>query len=665
VAGIQQVTSTKLDDQCFIEATIYHHRVKILVDSGAAHSCVANSFLKQLKARYKSLRKDQHVNLIGANGRPLSIIGTVELPIGIGDTTLMHTFFVVRDLYLKVLIGFNFLRENGAQIDVPGRTISFNDHTAITTLFTKHDTILALRESIIIPPFSEANVPLKIIGPYHGQTSIIQPLPTVGRLNIAVARAVVKPTGSVAVTNILNPTHKFIRLRRNTQVAFISPLDPCEYAIMPITSAPHVGMELVEPATHEIHEQTVKDLKVNINREELTDEQYRQLCELLHVNQKVFSRSIFDLPGTHLIEAELDTGDAKPIYKKQYKLPPAAMEEVNRQIKELLDAGLMEPSDSPWSSSAIIVLKRDGKSHRMCIDFRHINKVLRPTFQETLTLEQITFRLGTGSSSWFSQCDLRSGYYQIPIRKQDRCKTAVSTNDYHVQYTRLPFGIHLSGHLFNRLMSIVLRACRHSCAYVDDIITFSNSFPEHLTHLQDLFDRLRQARLKLHPAKSFFAMRKINYLGHTISEKGIEPDRSKVEVLRHVKAPTNQKELRSFLGAIGFFRRFVLHYSHKIAIFRPLLVKNAKWVWTPDHEKAFQDLKERLVQSPILRFPDFSKPMYLHTDASLRAISYCLMQREGGTTGPFYVISYGGRLLRKFECSWPISHLESLQLYLA
>jgi hypothetical protein len=267
---------------------------------------------------------------------------------------------------------------------------------------------------------------------------------------------------TVAVTNILNLTHKFIRLRRNTQVAFITPLDPCEYAIMPITSAPHVGMELVEPATLEIHEQTVKGLKVNINREELTYEKYMQVCELLHVNQKVFSRSIFDLPGTHSIEAELDSGDAKPIYKKQYKIPPAAVEEVNRQIKELLDAGLMEPSESPWSSSAIIVLKRDGKSHRMCID-RHINKVLRPTFQETLTLKQITFRLGTGSSSWFSQCDLRSGYCQIPIRKQDRCKTAVSTNDYHVQYSRLPFGIHLSGHLFDRLMSLVLRACSHSC----------------------------------------------------------------------------------------------------------------------------------------------------------------------------------------------------------
>jgi hypothetical protein len=275
VAGIQQVTSTKLDDQCLAHAHI----------------------------------------------------------------------LVVRDLYLNVLIAFNFLRKNGAQIDVPGRTISFYDHTALTILFTKHDTILALRESIIIPPFTEANVPLKIIGPYHGQTSIIQPLPTVGRLNIAVARAVVKSTGSVAVTNILNPTHKFIRLRRNTQVAFISLLDPCEYAMMPITSAPHAGMEIVEPATHEIHEQTVKDLQVNVNREELTDE-----------------HSILDLPGTLLIEAELDTGDAKPIYKKQYTLPPAAMGEVNRQIKELLGAGLMEPSDLPWSSSAIIVQNEMGKA---------------------------------------------------------------------------------------------------------------------------------------------------------------------------------------------------------------------------------------------------------------------------------------------------------------
>jgi hypothetical protein len=132
-------------------------------------------------------------------------------------------------------------------------------------------------------------------------------------------------------------------------------------------------------------------------------------------------------------------------------------------------------------------------------------------------------------------------YYQIQTRKQDRRKITVSANDYHVQYTHLALGVHLSGRLRYRLMSFILRACCHSCAFVDDIITFSNSFPEHLTHLQDLFDHLCQAWLNLPPSKSFFAMRKISYLGLTISKKGIEPDRSKVEILRHVKTPTNQK----------------------------------------------------------------------------------------------------------------------------
>jgi hypothetical protein len=497
------LASTKFDDHSFLEITVHHRRLRALLDTGAAHSCVANSVLKQLGVRYKALNKDAQISLIDANGKPLGVIGTVELPIGVGDVTLTHTFYVVRGLYLKALLGFDFLRENAAQIDIPNRTVFFNGQTAATTLFKGYDATLALRDSVIIPPFSEANVPLKIIGPYRCQTSIIQPLPTICLRNIAVARAVVQPTNSITTTNILNPSPRYVRLRRNTKIGFISPLDQEEYLVGAATSH-DVGMDLVEAATHEIHEQTVKELEVNIKRDDLTDEQYRQLCQLVHVNQKVFSRSIFDLPGTHLVEAELDTGDAKPIYTKQYKLPPAAMQEVNKQIKELLDAGLMEESNSPWASSAILVSKRDGKSQRLCIDFRNINKVLKPTFQQTLTLEEITFMLGEGRHLGSLSVTFAQGIIRSLSGKKIGGKQLFPTPEYHVQYTRLPFGIHLSGNLFNRLMSIVLRSCRHSCAYVDDIITFSDSFPEHISHLQDLFDRLRRARLKLRPSKCFF-----------------------------------------------------------------------------------------------------------------------------------------------------------------
>jgi predicted aspartyl protease len=106
------LASTKFDDHSFLEITVHHRRLRALLDTGAAHSCVANSVLKQLGVRYKALNKDAQVSLIDANGKPLGVISTVELPIGVGDVTLTHTFYVVRGLYLKALLVFDFLREN-------------------------------------------------------------------------------------------------------------------------------------------------------------------------------------------------------------------------------------------------------------------------------------------------------------------------------------------------------------------------------------------------------------------------------------------------------------------------------------------------------------------------------------------------------------------------
>jgi hypothetical protein len=207
--------------------------------------------LKQLGIRYKGLNKNEQIGLIDANGKPLGVIGTVELPIGVGDVTLTHTFYVVRGLYLKALLGFDFLRENAAQIDTPNRRVVFNGQTAATTLFKGHDATLALGDSVIIPPFSEANVTLKFIGPYRCQTSIVQPLPSICLRNIAVARAVVQPTNSITTTSILNPSSKYVRFRRNTKIGFISPLDREEYQVGAATSH-DVEMDLVEASTHKI-----------------------------------------------------------------------------------------------------------------------------------------------------------------------------------------------------------------------------------------------------------------------------------------------------------------------------------------------------------------------------------------------------------------------------
>lgn len=227
---------------------------------------------------------------------------------------------------------------------------------------------------------------------------------------------------------------------------------------------------------------------------------------------------------------------------------------------------------------------------RFCVDYRRLNSVTEPECFPLPRLEDVFDTIGNSKAKIFSVLDLRSGFWQIPLDPETKHKTAFVTHHGIFQFKRLQ-GLN---------WKFVL-------VYVDDILLFSDTFENHLHHLQLLFDRLRSANLKLKPSKCKFALQKVNYLGHIISKDEIEVNPEKIAVVKFFPKPKNQKQVRSFLGLCNYYRRFILGYSKITNPLNQLLHKNKPFKWTSECTTAFEKLKDALFSPPILALPDTNR----------------------------------------------------------
>ena len=229
----------------------------------------------------------------------------------------------------------------------------------------------------------------------------------------------------------------------------------------------------------------------------------------------------------------------------------------------MLSQGIITASNSPWASPVVLVKKKDG-STRFCVDYRKLNWVTRKDSYPLPRIDDILDKLH--GTAYFSTLDLMSGYWQCQLTPVAKEKTAFITFGGLYEFEVMPFGLSNAPSTFQRLMETTLRDLNwKSCLiYLDDVIVFSHTFEEYLYHLAQVFDRLREANLRLKPSKCSFGRQEVNYLGHVISANGILPDPSKIELVRNFPQPKTVRQVRSFLGLANYYRRFVQDFS-KIA----------------------------------------------------------------------------------------------------
>ncbi|KAL6417766.1 hypothetical protein ACFW04_014363 [Cataglyphis niger] len=401
------------------------------------------------------------------------------------------------------------------------------------------------------------------------------------------------------------------------------------------------------------------------------------LLRLSHLNEEESShvsrlidrhQDLFHLPGsklgfTSVIKHKIATSDEQPINTKQYRFPPVHKEEIEKQIKELLENDVIKPSESPYNSPLWIVPKKaDSKGNkrwRMVIDYRALNE---KTIGDAYPLPNITEILDQlGSAKYFSVFDLASGFHQIPMHESHAGKTAFSTPHGHYEFNRMPFGLKNAPATFQRLMDQVLSGLQGNelFVYLDDIVLYASSLKEHEVKFNKLAERLKKANLKLQPDKCEFLRKEVGYLGHIISDQGVKPDPAKIQAVKEFPTPRNAKNIKQFLGLAGYYRRFIPNFSKTARPLTNLLKKEEPFVWKKEQESAFVQLREALCTEPILQYPDFTKPFVVTTDASGHAIGGILSQ---GPIGKDLPISYTSRLLNAAEKNYSTIEKELLAI---
>lgn len=417
-------------------------------------------------------------------------------------------------------------------------------------------------------------------------------------------------------------------------------------------------------------DKTLEDLGVTLPSDTLSESECSEVKDFLEKWKHIFSSGFTDLGCTELVEHTIELSDPNPFKEAYRRIPPGMFEEVREHLQEMLKAGAIRESRSPFSSNVVLVRKKD-KSLRFCIDFRKLNN---RTVKDAYALPRIEETIDClAGSKYFTKLDLRSGYWQVPIKESDKAKTAFSVGPLgFFECNRMAFGLTNAPATFQRLMErcmgeLHLKDC---LIYLDDIIIFSDSLEEHFKRLEGVFRRLEAGRLKLKGSKCEFFRTEVKYLGHIVSQRGIETDSDKLKALKEWPIPSSVKELRSFLGFAGYYRRFVPGFSQISKPLNDLLVGHptnkgkssktaAPWHWGESQQGAFDILISKLSSPPVLAYADYSKPFILHVDASATGLGAVLYQELDGKKR---VISYASRGLRANERNYPVHKLEFLAL---
>lgn len=614
---------------------------KALLDSGCDLSVLSSRILPGLS--YQACSKE----LRAANSTPVPILGSAVVAFDIAGET-MEFDFLVSDAVEEIIFGADWLSQNECLWNFTTSTLRVNtssgprDVPLVRSARSSCIRRLYAKEPVELPPYCQKDVPVSSVWttmPPSSMDWLVEP--TVLRAGVMLARTLLSPNGEEAYVRAINcgPT---------TQLMLSGELMSVAEAV---TADRVVPNDEQDNATFE-HVQCLIDALPA----ELTDEQQQRATKFIRSYANVFSKSSTDLGRNGLLPHRINTGAHSPVKQPLRRQPYAHLQEIERNVQELLSADVIEPSMSPWSSNVLLVKKKDG-SLRFCVDYRQLNSV---TIKDSYPLPRIDSCLESiGGACLFSTIDLRSGYWQTTLHPDDADKTAFVTRSGQYRFKVLAMGLTNAPGQFQRLMDLILaglvwEAC---LIYLDDVIVFSSTFDQHLERLAAVFSRLAKANLKLKASKCQLFQSEVHFLGHVVSKEGISADPEKIRTVANWPQPTNLTELRSFIGLCSYYRKFISGFADIAQPLNALTCKGVPFTWNEEQEQAFRALKDRLITAPVLVSPQDDGEFVLDTDASLTGLGAVLHQRQGDKLG---VIAYASRMLTKAERNYTTTRRELL-----
>ena len=652
----------------YIPIRVFGIDTEALVDTGSSVSVLCPKLFDKISDSERPVVSPSERHLRMANGDMSLPKGNAIFDMTIQGTSLSHKM-TIAEIEVPVILGYDFLFEHDCSISVKDSCLRLGNKDikchlqsqSVNTVFK-----ISLAESLTVPPGMEMMVKGKI-DDEHGLLSHESDLvvesktdSVLAKQGILVAKSLVNARNGCIPLRVINLNSEPQALHINTVAATAEPVvsvtsieghDPSHCDLDPDNVR---SVTEFDPEELPAHLKIVWDASVT----NLNDEQKRAFFNLLLKHQSVFAKSKYDLGRTDLVEHEIFTGDNRPIKQAARRLPLNKREEAEKQVKEMLENGIIEPSTSPWSSPIVLVKKKDN-STRFCVDYRALNSVTR---KDSYPLPRIQDCLDAlGGTHWFSSIDLQSGYWQVSMDAHDAPKTAFACSSGLYQFRVLPFGVCNGVPTFQRLMDYVLSGLSWKICllYLDDVIVFSKTFDEHVQNLDLVLTRLKASGLKASSRKCHFFRPEVHFLGHVVSKNGVSTDESKTQCVRDWPQPRNVKEVRQFMGLCAYYRRFIHQFAKIARPLHQLTEKNKPFVWTNDCQSAFVELKKLLTTSPVLAYPVVGLPYVLETDASGESLGSILSQVQDGEER---VICYHSRTFTKAERNYCVTRKELLAI---
>ena len=675
---------------------INHIRLHSLIDTGASATCISLTALRRIpNVRYVDTTSRSF--LLADGVVPLAIRGLVELYMEVGNELIPFYALVTEKLCIDLIIGMDFMIGFNANIDVKSQHFSIEIAGRRTTIEVDD----RLRRPLVplhscsettLPPHSTVEIcvssPLSSLSAYFIPTSSF-----LENLSLSSSQKIVhiqQHRSSFSVSNTSDypqyiPQHFCFGYLLSNQADLQSYFDKIsvlcdrynEKKNREVLLHASNELSLVEPGEdsspslnlsticNSIPSSISSSLKhtLDLLAQPLPDSTHRSILSgILTEFSQLFDNSHHNISNI-VIENVFNTVPHTPPAFRPHR-NPHTQQETQRLIEEFLEAGIIQESNSPYAAPGFIVPRKDNRPGRLVIDYRALNKITIPDASPLPHGEDLLQELGKGYK-YFSKLDLKSGYHQLLLPPEDRPKTAFVVSHGHYEFLVLSMGPQNAPAAFQKTMYRVLKPCRNFCqVYLDDIIIYSKTFDEHISHLRLTFEILANARLVLNASKCELAVQKVVVLSHAVTEMGLTPTDDAIQAILELSEPRTLTEANKFLGGLAYYRKFVPNFAHIAAPIHKVtnLTKATRHLfkWTEEQSQAFHELKRLLTTAPLfLRFPVDGFPLHLCTDASGVATGGVLFQDINGERRNLF---YHSKVLSVIEQKYSVPEKEALAI---
>ena len=648
--------------------TLNSVKFDVLFDTGASVSVIGKECLEKILKNNKDidLSEMQQFETLGGG---VNSLGTVNLKVLIISRTINHKFHIIEGH--KIILGMDIMGILSVKMDIRRKIIKLGNgkNGKLMNLYESIDKKIEIRRGNDVEIKSRSAMCIQVVVVDEIATTLLfEPLI---KLNAFCPRSLLTIRDGVGLICLLNSTDGNYLFKKGDLLGY--GYEKFEYVdqLIDNSSDSHFIDREYRENINNINENKYPISKPEINNDHLIKDKIKekiskndylnkqqklQLEKLLMEYSDIFNDKLTNGGMVDRFPCNLKPMEGTlPVYSRQYNYSEKELQNMDKEVEELKENNVIENSTSAWESPVVMIKKPDG-SLRFCIDFRKLNKVMEKDVYPLPNIDLVLRKFN--GCKYFSKIDFTSGFFQIKIDENDRKYTAFSTRRGKFQFKVLPQGFTNSSSIFQRTMNLILSGLswEYLLVYVDDILVFSKTIDDHLAHLTSLFTKLREYKLIVKISKCEFASKELLFLGHIISGEGIRTDPRKCTVIARSNVPQNLGEVRTFLGATGYYRKFIERYSDLAKPLRELANGN-KWYWTDIEQESWQNLKSKLCKAPILAHPDNSKPFKLLCDASAYAIGVVLEQNG-------HPIYYYTQSLKKSERRYGTSERECLAMVL-